>query len=98
MRLRWETIALTKRVPLTISRGTITGSTNVIVQVEHEGVTGIGEAAPSGNQTGAHVEADLQRWSERLTNVEPWGFQEVERVLGDDVRAGNCLAPSRAAL
>lgn len=46
MEITVRTIPLKKKVPLTISRGTSTGSTNVFVFVHHEGVTGIGEAAP----------------------------------------------------
>jgi L-alanine-DL-glutamate epimerase-like enolase superfamily enzyme len=46
MQITVHSIHLTKRVPLTISRGTSTGSTNVFVSIEHEGVTGIGECAP----------------------------------------------------
>lgn len=46
MNITVRSLHLTKRVPLTISRGTSTGSTNVFVFIEHEGVTGIGESAP----------------------------------------------------
>ena len=42
-----ERIVLTKRHPLTISRGTSAGSTNVLLSVEHDGIVGIGEMAPS---------------------------------------------------
>ncbi|MEN9271378.1 MAG: dipeptide epimerase, partial [Thermostichales cyanobacterium HHBFW_bins_127] len=46
-------------VPLTISRGTSTGSTNLWLRVEHDGITGWGEAAPFsvGSQT-AFIHAD----------------------------------------
>ncbi len=46
MELHIETRSLTKRHPLTISRGTSTGSENLFVTISHEGATGVGECAP----------------------------------------------------
>lgn len=45
--LHFRLIYNKKRYPLTISRGTFEGSTNLYVGFESEGVTGWGEAAPS---------------------------------------------------
>ena len=47
MRVTSSRIVLTKRHALTISRGTMAGSTNVVVEVSHDGIVGIGEMAPS---------------------------------------------------
>ncbi|MGE3127138.1 MAG: dipeptide epimerase [Fimbriimonadaceae bacterium] len=46
MEIRFESRTLTKLHPLTISRGTSTGSENLFSIVTHEGVTGVGECAP----------------------------------------------------
>jgi L-Ala-D/L-Glu epimerase len=47
MHLSTRRIELTKRFPLTISRGTITGATSVVISIEHDGIVGMGEMAPS---------------------------------------------------
>ncbi len=46
MKITYESKHLKKRFPLRISRGLITGSDNLFVQVHSSGVTGIGEMAP----------------------------------------------------
>jgi len=46
MRVTLRTVRLTKLHPLTISRGTSTGSNNLFVMVSDGDVTGIGECAP----------------------------------------------------
>lgn len=86
MRLSWTAISLTKRHPLTISRGTIRGSTNLVVRVDHDGVIGLGEMAPS-DVTGddeTSATAAFARWNERLADLAPTSRQEVERRLADD--------------
>jgi L-Ala-D/L-Glu epimerase len=84
MRLSTHRVDLTKRYPLTISRGTITGSTNVIVSVEHDGVVGIGEMAPS-DVTGDNADATehaVSRWNSLLASVAPFERQRVNNSLG----------------
>lgn len=86
MRLSWTAISLTKRHPLTISRGTIRGSTNVVVRVDHDGVIGLGEMAPSdvtGDDEASAADA-VARWNEVFADVAPTARQEVDRRLGDD--------------
>lgn len=46
MRVEFRTVRLTKLYPLSISRGTSTGSNNLFVTVESGGFTGLGECAP----------------------------------------------------
>lgn len=59
MQWRWESVTVTKRVPLTISRGTCASSENLWIQVEHEGITGWGEAVPfSVGSQSAFIHAD----------------------------------------
>lgn len=76
-------IELTKRHPLTISRGTITGSTNVIVTVVHDGVFGMGEMAPSDvtGDSAASAEADLAEWSVALHELAPDEFDRIDAAL-----------------
>ena len=48
MILTSERLELTKITPLRISRGVSTGTTNLFVQIEHDGLTGFGEMGPNG--------------------------------------------------
>jgi L-Ala-D/L-Glu epimerase len=88
---------LTKRYPLTISRGTITGSTNVLVTVEHDGVQGIGEMAPSDvtGDSAEHSERTVATWADTLANVGPFERQRINELLGPVPRIGSAI---RAAL
>ena len=52
MQITFRTIRLNKRFPLAISRGVSSGSDNLFVAVQQDGITGQGETAP-GNTTGA---------------------------------------------
>ncbi len=97
MRIRTSLLPLTKRFALTISRGTSAGSENLIVEVEHEGVTGIGEMSPvnigDGQEDAAAAQQDIARWAEELVAVSPWEMQRVELVIdrlggGRAARAG----------
>ena len=96
MRLSTQRITLTKRHALTISRGTITGSTNVIVKVEHDGVVGIGEMAPSDvtGDTADSAEAQIDAWQPALDDRSPAERQLVGDIVGNDSR-GSAI---RAAL
>jgi L-Ala-D/L-Glu epimerase len=94
-------LSLTKRLPLTISRGTSAGSQNLRVEVSHDGISGIGEMAPvnigDGAEDAVSGAADLAQWSEVLSDVAPWEMQRVERILdetggGHAVRAGLDMA------
>ncbi len=62
--VRYQHIFVRKRYPLRISRGVITGKTNLFVEVDSDGITGLGEMCP-GNLTGAETaeagQLDVQR-------------------------------------
>ena len=60
MKVTFRTLELHKRYPLRISRGEISGSTNLLLTMEDEGICGLGEAAP-GTLTGAETAADCQQ-------------------------------------
>ncbi len=76
-------IDLTKRHPLTISRGTIRGSTNLVVTVSHDGVSGMGEMAPSDvtGDSAESAELDLTEWASVLHDLAPDEFDRVDRAL-----------------
>lgn len=76
-------IDLTKRHPLTISRGTILGSTNVVVTVSHAGVAGMGEMAPSDvtGDSAESAELDLTEWAAALHDVAPDEFDRIDDAL-----------------
>ncbi len=80
MQLSWERVELTKRHPLTISRGTIAGATSVIVSVEADGIVGRGEMAPSSvtGDTPESGEADLAGWQLQLETRHPLQRQLIE--------------------
>ena len=88
--------AVTKRYPLTISRGTRTGSDNLLVTVEHEGVTGMGEMAPTSIgpivETADRAQAVLECWRPALSIVSPWDMQRIEMLLNvqEGERAAYC--------
>jgi L-Ala-D/L-Glu epimerase len=85
MRISTQRISLTKLHPLTISRGTVTGSVNVVVSVEHDGIVGLGEMAPSEvtNDTAERAEALIGAWSGGLESLSPFELDRIEVLVGD---------------
>lgn len=69
-------VRLTKRRPLTISRGTTSASTSLMVSASYAGVTGYGECAPGtghGDDFAAQAQAAIDRFwgSTRLAESPP---------------------------
>lgn len=63
MTVGFKTVAVTKRYPLQISRGTSTGSTNLFVTLNQDGHEGLGECAPGtgfDETLAAAAEAELK--------------------------------------
>jgi L-alanine-DL-glutamate epimerase-like enolase superfamily enzyme len=91
MKISCYRFTLVKRYPLTISRGTTATSENLRVEIAHDGITGIGEMAPTGSggevETADTAEADLQRWAEPLSDLSPFDFQKIEAIL-DEIGGG----------
>ena len=82
MILRYEHIELRLRHTFTITRGSRDVANNVIVRIDHDGITGIGEAAPSGryDESPSTVAAflskiDLSRFR------DPFGLEEILRYV-----------------
>jgi L-Ala-D/L-Glu epimerase len=76
-----------KRVPLTISRGTTTQSTNLWLKVSTEGIEGWGEAVPfsigTHEQTLAMLTKDVARLQTRLRSYHPWNRQAIAAVVAE---------------
>ena len=82
MEISLAPLNLTKRVPLRISRGTMAGSTNAIVKVTHDGITGYGEMSPSQvtKDTMESASLSVERWQTAFVHASPL---ERETVLRD---------------
>lgn len=78
MKITYESKHLKKRFPLRISRGLITGSDNLFVQVRTFGVTGLGEMAP-GKIKNADTPAAAQRTLEafQATGINDLSITEI---------------------
>ncbi len=96
MRLSTSRISITKKRPLTISRGTISGSTNLVVEIEHDGTCGIGEMAPSDvtGDTAESAEATIVEWQDELTDCSPLDRQRISGIVGTEAEG----SATRAAL
>ncbi|MEY4352245.1 MAG: hypothetical protein RLZZ609_486 [Cyanobacteriota bacterium] len=85
MELRLRRLPLSKAVPLAISRGTTAAVEHLLVEVEHEGLIGIGETG--GLDTGhrqfdtAAIAAELQALRPRLAPFSPQPRQALEPLL-----------------
>lgn len=85
MQITVETFTVNKRFPLTISRGTTTQTTNILVTVEQDGIEGWGEASPFslGNyrQSTQMLTESLKQVTPLLSNFSPLEQQQIELVL-----------------
>ncbi|HEY9904593.1 MAG TPA: dipeptide epimerase [Candidatus Sericytochromatia bacterium] len=88
MRIDVETFTVSKRFPLTISRGTTSQTTNVWVRIEQEGVEGWGEASPfsiitEDRQSTEVLFKALNKVAQMLETFSPWEGQKIERALAE---------------
>jgi L-alanine-DL-glutamate epimerase-like enolase superfamily enzyme len=85
MRLSLRRFPLTKAVPLAISRGTTAAVEHLLVQISHDGLTGIGETG--GFDTGHRhyatdaVAAELEALAPQLSALAPEPLQALEPLL-----------------
>lgn len=85
MRCRLHRIALHKAVPLAISRGTTASVEHLLLCLEHDGITGLGETG--GLDTGhrcfetARIASELEALLPRLQGLEPEPLQALEPLL-----------------
>ncbi len=87
MRCRLRRFPLTKAVPLAISRGTTSAVEHLLVAIDHDGITGIGETG--GFDTGHRsfstdaVAAELEGLFPRLAALTPEPMQALEPLLAE---------------
>jgi L-Ala-D/L-Glu epimerase len=85
MRCRLLRFPLTKAVPLAISRGTTAAVEHLRLEIEHDGITGLGETG--GLETGhrrydtAAIAAELEALLPRLESLAPEPLQAFEPLL-----------------
>lgn len=98
MQLRIATFTVHKRFALTISRGTTAQTTNLWVEVEHDGIRGWGEASPFSigeqPQTTEAIARSLQTIAPLLKSLSPLERQRIDRLLAEN----RILLGARAAL
>lgn len=87
MQIRIATFTVHKRFALTISRGTTAQTTNVWLEVEHEGIRGWGEASPFSvgeqPQTTEAIARSLQKIAPLLKALSPLERQRIEQLMLD---------------
>ncbi|MDA0717844.1 MAG: dipeptide epimerase [Cyanobacteria bacterium] len=85
MQLRLRRFLLTKSVPLAISRGTTAAVEHLLVCLEHDGLTGIGETG--GFDTGHRsyntdtIAVELEALTPQLVGLSPEPLQTLEHLL-----------------
>jgi L-alanine-DL-glutamate epimerase-like enolase superfamily enzyme len=96
VQLQLETLTLASRFEFRIAHGARREYENTLVRLEHEGVVGMGEAAPSHyyGETPGMVREALTTWAPHLGD-DPYALDTIEERL-DDVLQGHHAA--RAAL
>ncbi len=94
MEITYQPITLHKKVPLTISRGTRSQSTNLFIQITDDNITGYGEATPFSigdhTQTTETIAASLDQIIEGIAYYHPLDRQIIEESLDQ-------IAPCSAA-
>lgn len=97
MRLTWRGLDLHLKRPFVISQGAATTERTLIVELEHAGTRGLGEAAPSPRVCGETLEAAQQFFNLASSRVAAGKLREPADLLAwIDDRTGNPAA--RAAL
>lgn len=96
MRCRLSRFPLTKSVPLAISRGTTAAVQHLLVEIEHDGLTGRGEAG--GFDTGHRaygteaVAAELENLLPQLETRDPQPLQALDPLLEGLSPPARCAA------
>ncbi len=88
-RVSTHTIELLLRSPFRLSRGTSTSRRNVVVEIEHEGVVGRGEAAPLARygESAASATAALAQMAAGLAHVHAFAEEAARLAV-----PGQCAA------
>ncbi|MBE9102849.1 dipeptide epimerase [Vacuolonema iberomarrocanum] len=98
MQIHLHPFTVHKRVPLTISRGTTAETTNLWLVLDHDGITGWGEASPFSvrgtPQTTEAIAQALQTFLPNLDGYTPFDRQAIEALMDSH----NLLSAARTAL
>lgn len=92
--LSFEPLEMTTTHPFGISYGTSVKTHNVLVKLEYQGLTGLGEAAPAEyhNESQATVQAVLGTFAkEDILGDDPFAIAEIARRMDKSI-AGNAAA------
>ncbi len=83
MKLTWEVTRLNLAHTWTIARGSSDYKENVIVQLEHQGITGYGEAAPNVryNETPDSTIEVLEQSIPLLEGADPWRYVDLGQSI-----------------
>ncbi|HEY9705477.1 MAG TPA: dipeptide epimerase, partial [Allocoleopsis sp.] len=101
MLINFTPFTVTKKVALTISRGTSAQNTNLWIKISSDDIEGWGESVHFSigeeTQTTEKIITDLNRIIPLLTKFEPWQLQEIEEVIKQEdivssVKAGIDIA------
>jgi muconate cycloisomerase len=93
MQIQIQPFTVHKKFALTISRGTSAQSTNLWVSIEHEGITGWGEASPFAvrdRQTSDTILQALQVAAPQLAAFSPFEQQQIEAATAHLPSAARC--------
>jgi L-Ala-D/L-Glu epimerase len=86
MQIKVQTFMVNKRVPLKISRGTTSQTTNILLRIEEDGIEGWGEATPfsigTQQQTTAEIMTALGELMPILEKFHPLQRQLIHQTLG----------------
>jgi L-Ala-D/L-Glu epimerase len=85
MQIKIQPFTVNKRVPLKISRGTTSQSTNIWLRIEADGIEGWGEATPfsigTQQQTTAEIMTAFNELIPTLQQFHPLDRQSIDRTL-----------------
>ncbi|HEY9761452.1 MAG TPA: dipeptide epimerase [Trichocoleus sp.] len=102
MHITLHPFTVNKRVPLTISRGTHSQSTNLWVRIEQDGIEGWGEASPFSigevSQTSDAIAAELNSLSTSLSSYHPLNRQAIDRWMSENAISSAAWAAVDVAL
>ncbi|MFE4107139.1 dipeptide epimerase [Almyronema epifaneia] len=98
MQIEWQIFTVHKRVPLTISRGTHTASSNLWLRLSADNIEGWGEATPFSigheTQTAEAIAAELSQIQTELEKLHPLQHQ----AIADLMQAAQLHSATRAAV
>lgn len=97
MKVVWERVSLSTKLPFVIARWGYSGHENVLVSITDDGVTGMGEAAPNRyyGESADSVISALERYRAVIEAAVSWSLEATERALSTAL-GGN--ASARGAL